>query len=275
MTVVIDGRHHADTIKSALKDQIQRENLTPSLHVILIGNDAASNIYVERKRQACIDIGIHGEIHRLPSEASQDDIIGLIDTLNANSDVDGILLQLPLPDHLNTHEILNHIHPNKDVDGLTITNMGKLISGHPDFIPCTPQGVMELLNSVCENLTGKHAVIIGRSLLFGKPMGQLLLNANCTVTQCHSKTENLPDLCAQADILIAAVGQPKMVKSNWVKSGATVIDVGISRDDNGNISGDVDFENVKSKTSAITPVPGGVGPMTVACLLKNTVKASL
>ncbi|PCI01412.1 MAG: bifunctional methylenetetrahydrofolate dehydrogenase/methenyltetrahydrofolate cyclohydrolase [Alphaproteobacteria bacterium] len=272
---IIDGKRHADIIKSALKDQIQAENLTPSLHVILIGDDPASKIYVKHKKQACEKIGIDGHIHNLSVDTTQSDVTNLIQTLNEDMDVSGILIQLPLPDHLNTHEILNTIDPAKDVDGLTVTNVGKLVSGVPHLVPCTPQGVMELLKFECKDLSGKNAVLIGRSLLFGKPMAHLLMMENCTVTQCHSKTENIADICARGDILISAVGQSKMVKEHWVKDGAIVIDVGISRDSDGKISGDVDFDTVKNKAAAITPVPGGVGPMTVACLLRNTVKASL
>jgi methylenetetrahydrofolate dehydrogenase (NADP+)/methenyltetrahydrofolate cyclohydrolase len=274
MTHIIDGRAQAKIIKESLKKEIAGQSIIPSLSVILIGNDPASQIYVERKKEAAQEVGIKGQIQRLPESATQQEVIGLIHNLNNDHSVNGILLQLPLPDHLNSHEIINHIDPIKDVDGLTVTNMGKLLSGAPDMIPCTPQGVFILLHTIYENLCGRHAVIIGRSLLFGKPMGQLLLNADCTVTQCHSKTKNIKDICAQADILIAATGQANMIKADWVKDGAVVIDVGISRDDNNKITGDVDFENVKDKASAITPVPGGVGPMTIACLLKNTVKAS-
>jgi methylenetetrahydrofolate dehydrogenase (NADP+)/methenyltetrahydrofolate cyclohydrolase len=184
------------------------------------------------------------------------------------------LLQLPLPAHLNANEIIAHIAPKKDVDGLTPINMGYLLSDQPQMIPCTPQGVMELLNTQCTDLTGKHAVVIGRSLLFGKPMGQLLLNANCTVTHCHSKTVGIKGIAKQADILIAATGRANMINDQWVKDGAIVIDVGITRDEHNKITGDVDFDTVSTIASAITPVPGGVGPMTVACLLKNTAQAA-
>lgn len=271
---VIDGRSYAKEIRDSLKQKIRDKGITPSLAVILIGDDPASAIYVERKRKACDDVGIKGFVYTLPADTSADHVTSLIDTLNDNPDISGILLQLPLPDHLDSHTLINRIAPAKDVDGLTMENMGALVGGYPRLVPCTPQGVLHMLKAEIAELDGKHAVIIGRSLLFGKPMGQLLLTENCTVTQCHSHTRDLPAFTRQADILIAATGRPHMVKADWVKDGAIVIDVGISRNDAGAVCGDVDFESVRTKAAAITPVPGGVGPMTVACLLANTVKAA-
>ena len=272
--MIIDGRALAQSIQDELKTDITSHGLTPKLAIILANDVDASQIYVDRKIKVCRDIGIEPILHHLSPLVSQNDIQTLIHQLNNDHAVHGIFLQLPLPDHLDANTLINLIAPHKDVDGLTSVNLGKVMAGDDSGLtPCTPQGVMRILQSIGKPLAGKHAVIIGRSLLFGKPMGQLLLHADCTVTQCHSKTQSLPALCAQADIVIAAIGQPKMVKADWVKDGAVVIDVGITRMDDGTISGDVDFNGVKDKAAYITPVPGGVGPMTVACLMANTVKA--
>ena len=246
----------------------------PSLAIILANNNPASRIYVDRKIKACKEVGITPVLHELSPSVAQDDIVSLIAQLNSDPSIHGVFVQLPLGDHLKANDIIQQIDPAKDIDGLTARNLGKVMMGDGSGLtPCTPQGVMDILRSLDLDLKGKHAVIIGRSLLFGKPMGQLLLQADCTVTHCHSKTIDLPSITRQADILIAAVGQPKLVQAGWVKDGAVVIDVGINRLDDGSLCGDVDFDTVKVKASAITPVPGGVGPMTVACLLANTVKA--
>ena len=271
---IIDGRAHAASITDMLKQTIQDKNLNPGLAVVLVGEDPASQIYVTRKKKACEDIGINGQIHRLSANAPEQDVLTVIHQLNEDKHVHGILLQLPLPAHFDTNTIIEQIDPRKDVDGLTPYNLGRLMGGTPHLIPCTPQGVLELLKRENISLAGKHALIIGRSVLFGKPMGQLLLGEDCTVTQCHSKTENLPTITRQADIVIAATGQAKMVKGAWLKNGCTVIDVGISRGADNKISGDVDFDTAVKIASSITPVPGGVGPMTVACLLWNTVRAA-
>ena len=272
--IIIDGKSIAASKRQSIKHDIDTHNLKPKLAIILASNNPASKIYVSRKIAACKEVGIEPVFHELAENTQAKDIIAIIQTLNNDKSVHGIFLQLPIADSLNANDIIQTIHSDKDVDGLTITNMGKIMSGDDSGLtPCTPQGVMEILNHENIDLTGKHAVIIGRSLLFGKPMGQLLLQANCTVTQCHSKTENLSTITKQADILIAAAGQANMVKGDWVKSSVIVIDVGINRTDDGKITGDVDFETVSQIASAITPVPGGVGPMTVASLLANTVKA--
>ena len=271
---IIDGKAIAQSKRDSIKQDIKDRNLSPALSIILANDVEASRIYVRRKMKACDEVGIAPHLHEIPVETSTDDLITLIQSLNNDPDIHGIFVQLPLPDHHDTNAIIQSIDPRKDVDGLSALNLGKVMSGdQTGLVPCTPQGVMNILTHENIDLKGKHAVIIGRSLLFGKPMGQLLLNANCTVTQCHSKTINLPSITKQADIVIAAVGQPNMVQANWVKDGAIVIDVGITRLDDGTLSGDVNFDTVKDKVSHITPVPGGVGPMTVASLLANTVKA--
>tara|TARA_Y100001001_G_scaffold20313_1_gene17549 strand:- start:1643 stop:2491 length:849 start_codon:yes stop_codon:yes gene_type:complete len=271
---IIDGKSIAQALRSDIAKEVSDFPSQPGLAVILVGDDAASQVYVRNKIKATEKAGMRSFEHRFPSHASQAAIASMIETLNHDPDVHGILLQLPLPAHLDSDALIQTIRAEKDVDGLTFLNMGKLIAGEASgLIPCTPQGSLKLIQSVCDDLSGKHAVIIGRSLLFGKPMGQLLLQQNCTVTQCHSRTKDLSGICRQADILIAAVGRPQMVKADWVKEGAIVIDVGINRLEDGSLVGDVDFDAVKDKAGAVTPVPGGVGPMTIACLLENTAKA--
>ncbi len=247
----------------------------PGLAVILVGDDPASHVYVRNKIKACAEAGIKSFESRLPQKATQAEIAAEIQAFNDNHNVHGILLQLPVPDHLDSDALVQMIDPAKDVDGLSFINQGKLIAGDKTgLVPCTPQGSLMLIKSVEENLSGRHAVVIGRSLLFGKPMAQLLLAENCTVTTAHSRTQNLDEICRQADILVAAVGRAKMVKGDWIKPGAIVIDVGINRQDDGKLCGDVDYDAALKIASAITPVPGGVGPMTIACLLANTVKAA-
>jgi len=274
---IIDGKAIAAELKQSLKEKIDSTGITPGLAVILVGEDPASQVYVRNKIKACEAVGIQSFEHKMPEGASEKDIRHVIKNLNANDDVHGILLQLPLPGHLAgvQEDLVQMIASEKDVDGLSITNAGKLFLGMTDgLVPCTPQGSLRLIKSVKENLSGLNAVVIGRSNLFGKPMAQLLLRENCTVTTAHSRTADLSAVCQNADILIAAVGRPKMVKQDWVKPGAIVIDVGINRMDDGKLCGDVDFEEVKNVAGAITPVPGGVGPMTIACLLANTVRAA-
>ncbi len=275
--MIIDGKNFAQKVREDIKKNVNALSFQPALAVILVGDDPASQVYVGNKIKACESAGIKSLEHRLPATASKEEIAALIDTLNADPSVHGVLLQLPLPDSLweTQEDLVQRITPEKDVDGLTTVNAGKLFLGiEGALIPCTPQGSLALIKSVEDNLSGLHAVVIGRSNLFGKPMAQLLLRENCTVTTAHSRTKDLPALCRTADILIAAVGQPKMVKGDWVKDGAIVIDVGINRVD-GKLCGDVDFEEAKEKAKAITPVPGGVGPMTIAYLLKNTLKAAV
>lgn len=277
---IIDGKAAAAQLRKNLASQVSAMITKPGLAVILVGDDPASHVYVRNKIKACEQVGIRSFESRLPVQTTQAEVLAEIQAFNDNPDVHGILLQLPVPDHLDSQALIQAIDPAKDVDGLTLKNIGALVSGAPGLIPCTPQGSLILIQSVQKDLTGLHAVVIGRSLLFGKPMTQLLLSENCTVTQAHSRTQNLPALCRQADILIAAVGRPHIVKGEWIKPGSIVIDVGINRlppdPDTGKslLCGDVDFESARNIAKAITPVPGGVGPMTIACLLKNTVKAA-
>jgi len=272
---IIDGKAIAANLKETLKADVAAMDVTPGLAVILVGEDPASQVYVRNKIRACEAVGIKSFESRMQEDVRQDEVAEKIAAFNADPSVHGILLQLPVPEHLDSDALIQMIDPAKDVDGLTYINQGKLVAGDKSgLVPCTPQGALLLIRSVEEDLSGKHAVVIGRSLLFGKPMAQLLLAANCTVTTAHSRTRNLEEVCRNADILIAAVGRPKMVQSSWIKPGAIVIDVGINRQDDGKLCGDVDFESAKESAGAITPVPGGVGPMTIACLLANTVKAA-
>lgn len=274
---LIDGKLIARSIKDAVRDEVAALPQKPGLAVILVGDDAASHVYVANKIRACAETGIQSFEYQLGGDTPAEKIADLIDELNAKDEVHGILMQLPLPDALADAQesLVQRIAPHKDVDGLTIGNAGKLILGHEDgLVPCTPEGSLALIHSVRKDLTGLHAVVIGRSNLFGKPMAQLLLKENCTVTMAHSRTVDLAGLCREADILVAAVGRQKMVKADWIKAGAIVIDVGINRMDDGKLCGDVDYAAAAQVAGAITPVPGGVGPMTIACLMRNTLKAS-
>lgn len=274
-TKIIDGKAIAKELREKIKADVAAIDVQPGLAVILVGNDPASHVYVGNKVKACEKAGIKSFESRLPAQVTQDEIHAEIEAFNDNPQVHGILLQLPVPDHLDADALIQSIDPTKDVDGLSFINQGKLIAGDKSgLVPCTPQGSLHLIKSVQQDLSGLHAVVIGRSLLFGKPMAQLLLAENCTVTQAHSRTRDLEEICKQADILVAAVGRPKMVEGSWVKPGAIVIDVGINRMDDGKLCGDVDYEGALGVASAITPVPGGVGPMTIACLLGNTVRAA-
>ena len=274
-TIIIDGKAMAAEVREEIAEQVKALSYQPGLAVILVGEDPASQVYVRNKIKACEKVGILSTEIALPADIRDEDIAGVIEPLNENEDVDGILLQLPLPEHLDSDRLVQLISPEKDVDGLNFVNVGALVAGRNNgLIPCTPQGSMILIKSVMEELSGKDAVVIGRSLLFGKPMAQLLLQENCTVTMTHSRTKDLAGLCKRADILVAAVGVEKLVKGDWVKPGAIVIDVGINRMADGKLCGDVDFEAAKDVASAITPVPGRVGPMTITCLLKNTLNAA-
>lgn len=270
---IIDGKSISAALMDDIAAQVSSLDKKPTLAVILVGDDPASHVYVGNKIKACAKTGIQSIEKRLPETATNDDIAAVITELNDNADVNGILLQLPLPKGLDSDRLVQMISPDKDVDGLTILNVGKLVAGLDGMVPCTPQGSLMLIKSVKQDLSGFHAVVIGRSLLFGKPMAQLLLSENCTVTTAHSKTRNLADICKSADIIVAAVGRPRIVKGDWVKQGAIVIDVGINRLDTGKLCGDVDFNEVSQVAGFITPVPGGVGPMTIACLMANTLKA--
>jgi methylenetetrahydrofolate dehydrogenase (NADP+)/methenyltetrahydrofolate cyclohydrolase len=273
--MIIDGKKIADILRLKLKKEIMQIKSSfksvPGLTVILIGEDPASKIYVRNKEKFSKEIGINSEVIKYPENIEEKEVLSKIIELNKNRKVSGILVQLPLPKHINKQKVIETILPEKDVDGFHPINVGNLSSGYDSKIPCTPLGCLILLKEVEKNLSGKHAVVIGRSNLNGKPMAQLLLKENCTVTITHSKTKDLKSQCNKADIIIAAVGKPKFVKGDWVKKNAIVIDVGINKTSDG-IVGDIDFNEVSKVARAITPVPGGVGPMTIACLLRNTVE---
>ena len=281
--ILIDGKAFAEKLVGnvgvAVQGLSETYSFKPGLAVVLVGENPASEIYVKNKVKQTNNSGMVSIEHRLPEETSEEDLLSLVKDLNIDEKIDGILVQLPLPDHINENSIINSISPSKDVDGFSIPNVGLLSTSGKGLIPCTPLGCLLLLKDQLGDLTGKNAVIIGRSNIVGKPMAQLLIQESCTVTIAHSKTKNLENICRNADILVAAVGRPHFVKDDWVKDGAVVIDVGINRlppegDKKGRLVGDVDFENVSKIASAITPVPGGVGPMTIACLLRNTVTAA-
>lgn len=270
----LDGRAIAQKIKDTVRERIHTDQLTPGLAVILVGDNHASQIYIQQKQKACEEVGIISTLHQLPDNTDQPTLEKLIDTLNQHNDIHGILLQLPLPAHLNTDALLEKIDPKKDVDGFHPYNLGRLVQKRPTLRPCTPFGVMTLLKETGVDLCGKHAVIVGASNIVGRPMALELLMAQCTVTVCHSKTKDLSQHIRDADILISATGHHGVINSDWIKQGAIVIDVGFSRLTNGKITGDIDFDTAKARASWITPVPGGVGPMTVAMLLQNTILAA-
>jgi len=273
--MIIDGKKEAAVLRDKIKKEIEsiklKTNKVPGLTVILIGDFAPSEIYVRNKEKNSKEVGIKSNIIKYPKDVTEKEVLNKIEELNNNKEVSGILVQLPLPDHISKEKIINSIDPAKDVDGFHPTNVGNLSSGYNATVPCTPLGCLLLIKKIEPNLSGKHAVIIGRSNLNGKPMAQLLLKENCTVTIVHSKTKNLKDECQKADILVAAVGVANLVKGDWVKKDSIIIDVGINKVGD-KIVGDVQFDEVKDKVKAITPVPGGVGPMTIACLLKNTLE---
>lgn len=274
---ILDGKNVSARVKEKVKFEalnLKNQGIEPALAVILVGEDKASQTYVAAKEKACIACEIKSVMHRLSESTTQSELIALIDVLNLDDGIDGILVQLPLPKHIDTNKILETISPAKDVDGFAAINVGKLASGLDGFVPCTPLGIMEIFKAYDINLEGKNAVVIGRSNIVGKPMANLLLNANATVTVTHSKTQNLKEICADADILVAAIGRADFVTADMVKEGAVVIDVGINRMDDGKLKGDVKFDEVAPKCSFITPVPGGVGPMTIAMLLSNTIKSA-
>ena len=273
--MIIDGKKISAVLREKLKEKVSKlkstYNAVPGLTVILIGEDPPSKIYVKNKEKSAIEVGINSEVIRYQDNVEEKVLLNKIKELNENDKVSGILVQLPLPKHIDKRKVIETINPNKDVDGLHPMNVGNLSSGYDSMVPCTPLGCYLLIKDVEKDLNGKHAVVIGRSNLNGKPMTQLLLKENCTLTITHSKTKDLKAECARADIIIAAVGRPKLVKADWVKKDAIVIDVGINKTDSG-LVGDVDFDGVSKVAKAITPVPGGVGPMTIACLLSNTVE---
>jgi methylenetetrahydrofolate dehydrogenase (NADP+)/methenyltetrahydrofolate cyclohydrolase len=274
---VIDGRALAARVREQVAQGVAafagEHGRPPGLATVLVGEDPASAIYVGGKQKATAEVGMRGFDHRLPADAPREEVVALIERLNADPEVSGIICQLPVPGHLDGVELTGLVDPGKDVDGLTPLSAGLLALGREGLRPCTPLGVMLLLEEAGAGLEGAEAVVVGRSNLFGKPMAQLLLGANATVTTCHSRTRDLPAVCRRADVLIAAVGRDRMVKGDWIKPGATVIDVGMNRSDDG-LHGDVDFEQAVEVAGAITPVPGGVGPMTIACLLRNTLQAA-
>ena len=274
---LIDGKAFAAELRGRIAQQVARiktdHGITPGLAVVLVGEDPASSVYVRSKGRATVEVGMNSYEHRLPAGTSQDELLALIARLNADGAVNGILVQLPLPAHLAETAVITAIAPEKDVDGFTVLNAGRLATGQKAMVPCTPLGCLMLLRDRLGSLSGKDALVIGRSNIVGKPMAQLLLADSATVTVAHSRTRDLPALCRRADIVVAAVGRPGFVRGDWIKPGAVVIDVGINRTDAG-LVGDVDFEAVRKVAGAITPVPGGVGPMTIACLLANTLTAT-
>lgn len=276
MSTIIDGKAVSAAVKESVRLEIEalrEKGIEACLAVIIVGSDPASRVYVNNKKKACALTGIRSEEYALPEETTEQELLSLIDRLNADEKVNGILCQLPLPKHINETTVIERIDPKKDVDMFSCVNVGKMWVGDGVFLPCTPAGVMELLAYYNIELCGKNCVVIGRSNIVGKPMACLLLEKNATVTLCHSKTQNLADICRSADVIVAAVGKAKFVTADMVKDGAVVIDVGINRNEDGKLCGDVDFENVKEKASYITPVPGGCGPMTIAMLMKNTAMA--
>ncbi|MFW5879554.1 MAG: bifunctional methylenetetrahydrofolate dehydrogenase/methenyltetrahydrofolate cyclohydrolase FolD [bacterium] len=271
MTNLIKGKELSEKIIEKVSKELTNYSKKPGLTVIIVGNDPASSVYVNKKKQKAEKAGFNSQVIELPDSVTQGELEKYIDNLNEDNTVDGILVQLPLPKHIDTYKIIEKIKPEKDVDGFHPVNVGKLVIGLKPFaVSCTPNGIIKLLEDKNIEIEGKHAVIIGRSNIVGKPMAALLLNKNATVTICHSRTRDLKEICKQADIIIAAVGIPKFIKKDWIKQGATVIDVGINRTDEGKLVGDVDFEEVSQKAEFITPVPGGVGPMTISMLLSNT-----
>ena len=274
---ILDGKAVSLKVKESVKvraEELKKFGVEPTLAVILVGEDKASQTYVRAKEKACNEYGIKSVAHRLSENTTQAELLALINVLNLDDSIQGILVQLPLPKHIDTNTVLATIDPAKDVDGFHAVNVGKLVSGLDGFVPCTPLGVMEILKEYDIDVAGLNAVVIGRSNIVGKPMANLLLNASATVTITHSKTKNLKEICKNADLIVAAIGKPFFLKADMVKDGAVVIDVGINRLDDGRLVGDVDFDEVAPKCSYITPVPGGVGPMTIAMLLNNTILAA-
>lgn len=274
---ILDGKAVSLKVKESVKvraDELKKFGVEPTLAVVLVGEDKASQTYVRAKEKACNEYGIKSVAHRLSENTTQNELLALINVLNLDDSIHGILVQLPLPKHIDTNVVLAAIDPRKDVDGFHAINVGKLVSGLDGFVPCTPLGVMEILKEYGIDVAGLNAVVIGRSNIVGKPMANLLLNASATVTVTHSKTKNLKEICKNADLIVAAIGKPFFLKADMVKDGAVVVDVGINRLDDGRLVGDVDFDEVAPKCSYITPVPGGVGPMTIAMLLNNTILAA-
>lgn len=278
MAKILDGKAVSQRVKNALKDEtekfVEKYGIKPGLAVVIVGDDPASRVYVNSKKKACAEIGYYSEEHALPESTTEGELLSLVEKLNGDEKIHGILVQLPLPKHIDEEKIINAINPKKDVDAFHPVNVGKIMIGNFDFLPCTPAGVMELINEAGIDLTGKNCVVVGRSNIVGKPQAMLLLHKNATVTICHSKTKNIKEITKNADVLVAAVGRAQMFDGDYIKDGAVVIDVGMNRLENKKLVGDVDFESAEKKASCITPVPGGVGPMTIAMLMKNTLTAA-
>lgn len=274
---LIDGVAIGKELRSEINDGVRKlleKGCQPGLAVILVGNNPASHTYVRNKEKSSIEVGMKSEVIRLPEEVTEAELLKQIESLNADDTIHGILVQLPLPKHIDEDLVIKAIDPKKDVDGFHPVNVGKMLIGQQTFLPCTPYGIMELLDRSGVDIAGKHAVVIGRSNIVGKPMGQLLLQKDATVTYCHSKTKDLSSITKQADVIVAAIGKSKFITDEHIKEGAVVIDVGMNRDENGKLCGDVDTEKAKAVAAAITPVPGGVGPMTITMLLKNTLRSA-
>lgn len=277
MAKIISGKEVSANVRESVKNdtaQLKEKGIVPGLAVVIVGDDPASRVYVNNKKKACAEVGFVSEEYALPAETTQEELLTLVKELNEKDSINGMLVQLPLPKHLDEKAVIEAINPKKDVDAFHASNVGKIMIGDYHFLPCTPAGVMELIHSTGVDVCGKSCVVIGRSNIVGKPMAMLLLHENGTVTITHSKTKNLKEICKNADILVAAVGKAKFVTGDMIKNGAVVIDVGMNRDQNGKLCGDVDFDSVEPKASFITPVPGGVGPMTIAMLMKNTLMAA-
>jgi len=274
---ILDGKALAAQVRGQVREQVSRlaaQGVPIQLHVILVGDDPASAIYVRNKAKACEEVGIRGVTHVLPAETREDDLLRLLDRLNQDPEVDGILVQLPLPPSIRTERVIEAVDPARDVDGFHPVNLGRLLSDRPGIVPCTPAGILHLIDSSGVDLTGHRAVIVGRSLIVGKPTAVLLLRRHATVTICHSRTRDLAERAREADLLVAAIGRARFIRGDWVREGAVVIDVGMNRDEHGKLCGDVDFEGARTRAFAITPVPGGVGPMTIAYLMRNTLLAA-
>ena len=273
MAKIIDGKAVSQKVKDEIRAEIERDGLSIGLAVVIVGNNQASRVYVNNKKKACEVCGIKSYEYALPEETTEEQLLELVDTLNEDKNINGILVQLPLPKQINEEKIIERISPEKDVDAFHATNVGKIMIGNYAFLPCTPAGVMELIHSTGTEISGKECVVIGRSNIVGKPMAMLLLHENATVTICHSRTKDLAEVCRRADILVSAVGKADFVTADMVKDSAVVIDVGMNRNAEGKLCGDVKYDEVEPKASYITPVPGGVGPMTIAMLMKNTLMA--
>ena len=274
MAMIIDGKAISAKVREEIRLEVEKMEKKPGLAVIIVGEDPASKVYVRNKAKGCEEVGFYSEVHALPESTTEAELLALIDTLNESDKINGILVQLPLPKHLDEKAVINAIRPDKDVDAFHPVNTGKIMIGDYDFLPCTPAGVMRLLSESGIEVSGKKCVVVGRSNIVGKPQAMLLLQQNGTVTICHSRTKDLKAECLNADILVVAIGKAKFITGEYIKPGATVIDVGMDRDENGKLCGDVDFESAEKVAGAITPVPGGVGPMTIAMLLTNTLKSA-